>query len=181
MVGSEASLFTSEATPWNRTHSLSSDKAAVAKIRLVPEKFPPPKTSSTSVALTELPELPSPPNTMASQNLKLMPDKLSALNPLAAIFKSKVDGSLAHGPKTRAMKPLGKPLTEFHPFPRLPGEIRAKIWKLGMPGDGRIVELKYSKKIYHPVSPTPAPVLLHVCREVRLLCSFMIRVGLSGF
>jgi hypothetical protein len=59
-------------------------------------------------------------------------------------------------------------LTEFHPFPRLPSELRLKIWKLNMPGP-RVVELRYSKKIYHAISPTSTPALLHVCREVRFL------------
>jgi hypothetical protein len=113
---------------------------------------------------------------MASQHLKLKP---FALNPLAAVFEPMGDVAFERElPATEVIEgsaaPIdtlcvrSEPLTEFHPFPRLPSEIRLKIWKLGVPGDGRIVELKYSKKIFHAVSPTPAPVLMHVSREVSL-------------
>lgn len=112
---------------------------------------------------------------MANQDLKL---KLPALNPLAATFEPNVKNSVGNGVTNGVMEPLekattpgdapvtqSKPLTEFHLFPLMPSEIRLKVWKPSMP-DARIVELKYSKKIYHAVSPTPAPALLHVCREV---------------
>ncbi|KAN0114818.1 hypothetical protein V8E51_004362 [Hyaloscypha variabilis] len=112
---------------------------------------------------------------MASQHLKLKP---FALNPLAAVFEPMGDVAFERElPATEVIEgsaaPIdtlcvrSEPLTEFHPFPRLPSEIRLKIWKLGVPGDGRIVELKYSKKIFHAVSPTPTPVLMHVSRETR--------------
>jgi len=123
---------------------------------------------------------------MANQDSKL---KLSALNPLAATFEPKREESPEHGNANSAMKPLGKsdapvdasvvesmPLMEFRPFSRMPNELRLKIWKLDMPG-ARVVEVKYSKKIYHAISPTPAPALLHVCREVSLSCPFTIRAG----
>jgi 2EXR family len=80
--------------------------------------------------------------------------------------------------KSDASVAESKTLTKFRPFPRLPSELRLKIWKLNMPGP-RVVELRYSKKIYHAVSPTPTPALLHVCREVSflrlILCPSILR------
>ena len=109
---------------------------------------------------------------MAKQNPER---KLSELNPLAATFEPKrengvVDGNAKPVQKSDALVIEPKPLATFHPFPRMPSELRLKIWKLNMPGP-RVIELKYSKKIYHAVSPTPALVLLHICREVGVSCS----------
>lgn len=112
---------------------------------------------------------------MASQDPK---PKLFVLNPLAVAFEPKREvsydaanrgtGLAQTSDATPVIVSDPKPLTEFHPFSRLPVELKVKIWKLHRP-DPRIVELRYSKKIYHAVSPTPAPVLLHVCREVSFL------------
>jgi hypothetical protein len=108
---------------------------------------------------------------MAAQGLQL---KTAASNPLAAEFEHKKEESLGQGIGKSATERLDetdarvaepKLLTEFHPFPRMPSELRLKIWKFHM-SDARIVELKYCKKIFRPISPTPAPASLHVCREV---------------
>jgi hypothetical protein len=113
---------------------------------------------------------------MASQDCTL---KLSSLNPLAPTFEPKMKDRFveANGPEplqqSDAPIAVSKPLTDFHPFKRMPSELRLKIWKLNIPG-ARVVELKYKKGIYHAVSPTPAPALLHVCHEVSFslfLCS----------
>jgi hypothetical protein len=86
----------------------------------------------------------------------------------------KLFGNGIAGLSTKPQKPdasateSSKTLAKFHPFPRMPSELRLKIWKLNMPGP-RVVELRYSEKVYHAVSPTQAPTLLHVCREVSLL------------
>jgi hypothetical protein len=115
---------------------------------------------------------------MANQDFEL---KLSVLNPLATIFKPKRADQAVEADGARPVQKSDppvvefKPLTQFHPFPRMPSELRLKIWKLNVP-DERIVELKYSKKIYHAVSSTPAPVLLHVCREVSFSCPCKVRV-----
>jgi hypothetical protein len=73
-------------------------------------------------------------------------------------------------PPQKSDAPIAGPMafTEFHPFPRLPSELRLKIWKLNILGP-RVIDLRYSKKIYHAVSSTPTPALLHVCHEVRFL------------
>lgn len=69
----------------------------------------------------------------------------------------------------------------FHPFPRLPYDIRALIWKSAV--GPRVVQLSahYEKRLTRPhhqhcqhtweieylLSTTPVPALLHTCRESR--------------
>ncbi|TAQ85659.1 hypothetical protein B7494_g6021 [Chlorociboria aeruginascens] len=68
----------------------------------------------------------------------------------------------------------------FHPFPRLPIEIRLKVWKNALPGP-RIITLKcvdfvqmymqYQEKkfrtVYSVITDTKTPVVLHVNQEAR--------------
>jgi hypothetical protein len=66
--------------------------------------------------------------------------------------------------------PKLSPLSEFHPFPRLPKEVRLKIWKSVHEANERgerVVEITFEWSIQQVVSLSPAPVLLHVCRETR--------------
>ncbi|KAL5326749.1 hypothetical protein ACEPPN_004438 [Leptodophora sp. 'Broadleaf-Isolate-01'] len=56
------------------------------------------------------------------------------------------------------------PATEFHIFPKLPAELRFKIWILSLPGP-RVVELHYNALTSRAVSSTPAPAALHTSRE----------------
>ncbi|KAK6221141.1 hypothetical protein QIS74_04870 [Colletotrichum tabaci] len=66
----------------------------------------------------------------------------------------------------------------FHPFPRLPAELRARIWELTV--EPRIVEVRANNDVEGPesvirwlprmrylCSPTPAPAQLQTCREAR--------------
>ena len=86
---------------------------------------------------------------MVNKDLEL---KKSALNPLAAPFEPNssrdVEANEAKPAQQLDASFIGsKPFTEFHPFKRLPSELRLKIWKLNMPG-ARIIQLRYSKRIY---------------------------------
>ncbi|KAH9222737.1 hypothetical protein DL95DRAFT_258460, partial [Leptodontidium sp. 2 PMI_412] len=49
-------------------------------------------------------------------------------------------------------------------FPKLPAELRFKIWILSLPGP-RVVELHYNALTSRAVSSTPAPAALHTSRE----------------
>ncbi|KAI0542597.1 hypothetical protein GGR58DRAFT_452882 [Xylaria digitata] len=65
--------------------------------------------------------------------------------------------------------------TTFHPFPKLPAELRIQIWTLA--AGPRILQihvfLKTPKsKDFGYASPTPAPAVLHVCRESRLIAPY---------
>ncbi|KAF6816298.1 hypothetical protein CPLU01_13894 [Colletotrichum plurivorum] len=61
----------------------------------------------------------------------------------------------------------------FHPFPRLPAKIRARVWELTV--QPRVVEVRvlYDPPMKWPPdrrllrSPTPAPAQLQACREAR--------------
>ncbi|KAF2003792.1 hypothetical protein P154DRAFT_590260 [Amniculicola lignicola CBS 123094] len=59
----------------------------------------------------------------------------------------------------------------FHPFPRLPFELRAQIWEMTV--EPRVVDVRvaYSNEIMEYgrrlVSSTSTPAILHVCREAR--------------
>lgn len=58
----------------------------------------------------------------------------------------------------------------FHPFPRLPTEIRVRIWEMTV--EPRTVELHCIHKNAGPTvlrrfSPTPAPATMHACRASR--------------
>ncbi|KAI1307200.1 hypothetical protein F5Y03DRAFT_383941 [Xylaria venustula] len=68
----------------------------------------------------------------------------------------------------------------FHPFPRLPAELRFQIWTLT--ANQRIVHLGWSPKIcwvfnikpknFGYSSHTPVPAVLHVCRESRQIAPY---------
>jgi len=66
------------------------------------------------------------------------------------------------------------PLTEFHLFPQLPGELRLKIWKLAL-STPRVVDIDCTKQsvegerrwVERFYSSTPQPALLHACQESR--------------
>jgi len=63
----------------------------------------------------------------------------------------------------------GATLDTFHPFPRLPVEIRLKIWKNALPGR-RVVEIDFDRVAgwYPAREATPEPSsLLRVCKESR--------------
>lgn len=61
--------------------------------------------------------------------------------------------------------------TTFHPFPRLPLELRIQIWASAF-DDDRVVKVRwaYSSGIYW--SPTPAPAVTRACHESRKYCSY---------
>ncbi|KAK2780796.1 hypothetical protein FQN52_002057 [Onygenales sp. PD_12] len=59
-------------------------------------------------------------------------------------------------------------MASFHPFPRLPLELRARIWELIV--EPRTVEIRYRTvpgNLLHVTSPTPVPAILHACSESR--------------
>lgn len=65
-------------------------------------------------------------------------------------------------------------MSTFHPFPRLPFELRARIWEMTV--EPRVVELRISrrdhgvrsrKSIRHVFSTTPIPPVLQVCQQAR--------------
>lgn len=72
-------------------------------------------------------------------------------------------------------------LETFHLFPKLPPELRTRIWEYALP-PGRLVRIFYTE-IYYPsgtysdedlgqttfTSNTPAPALLHACAESRIV------------
>jgi hypothetical protein len=64
-------------------------------------------------------------------------------------------------------------MATFLPFPRLPYELRTRIWELTV--EPRTVEVRTKKehessgKILHVTSSTPVPAVLQACREARNL------------
>lgn len=66
-------------------------------------------------------------------------------------------------------------MSTFHPFPRLPYELRTQIWSLATPP--RIVHVRQTElpgghEIACVVSPTPSHPVLQVCRESRQLAAY---------
>lgn len=59
----------------------------------------------------------------------------------------------------------------FHPFPRLPTELRACIWALA--DEPRVVDVRVVPdnllEVQRLVSPTPVPAILQTCQEARNL------------
>ncbi|KAI1079782.1 hypothetical protein F5B20DRAFT_542403 [Whalleya microplaca] len=62
-------------------------------------------------------------------------------------------------------------MSTFHPFPRLPIELRVCIWALAV--EPRVVEVRVvpdnSLKVQKLISPTPVPAILQTCQEARNL------------
>ncbi|KAF2128625.1 hypothetical protein P153DRAFT_376731 [Dothidotthia symphoricarpi CBS 119687] len=62
-------------------------------------------------------------------------------------------------------------MATFHPFPRLPLELRTKIW--GVATEDRVLKVR---KTWHRNqgywSPTPVPAVTRACRESREHCSY---------
>ncbi|KAI0596469.1 hypothetical protein F4775DRAFT_564738 [Biscogniauxia sp. FL1348] len=60
-------------------------------------------------------------------------------------------------------------MSTFHPFPRLPAELRARIWALAV--EPRVVEVRVVPdnplEVQRLVSPTPVPAILQTCQEAR--------------
>ncbi|KAF2820196.1 hypothetical protein CC86DRAFT_360760 [Ophiobolus disseminans] len=62
-------------------------------------------------------------------------------------------------------------MVTFHPFPRLPLELRIQIWQFTLI-QGRIVKVrKYRNNKYYS-SHTPAPAVTRVCQESRKYCTY---------
>ncbi|KAK8122669.1 hypothetical protein PG984_011339 [Apiospora sp. TS-2023a] len=57
-------------------------------------------------------------------------------------------------------------MATFHPFPRLPPELRAQIWRLTV--EPRIVNIR-TNSFSQLISSTPVPTALHTCHEARSL------------
>ncbi|EPE29431.1 hypothetical protein GLAREA_00591 [Glarea lozoyensis ATCC 20868] len=57
-------------------------------------------------------------------------------------------------------------MATFHPFMRLPSELRIKIWRYNFPGP-RVVAVRYARGQNRYVSDRAPPVLLHVSSESR--------------
>lgn len=84
-----------------------------------------------------------------------------------------------------------KSLTTFELFPRLPTEIRLKVWQFATNGcDARIVQVKiknlvtkYSEHGRGVVfsSATPIPGVLHACSESREVALCRYRLSMSSF
>lgn len=66
-------------------------------------------------------------------------------------------------------------MATFHPFPRLPYELRAMVWALAAEPRTVQINVEYGERIksdfttgiYYLVSSTPVPAVLHTCRESR--------------
>ncbi|KAI1410091.1 hypothetical protein F5Y13DRAFT_76874 [Hypoxylon sp. FL1857] len=62
-------------------------------------------------------------------------------------------------------------MSTFHPFPRLPTELRLRIWALTV--EPRVVEVRVVPdnplEVQRLVSPTPVPAILQTCQEARNL------------
>ncbi|KAI1406265.1 hypothetical protein F4819DRAFT_241646 [Hypoxylon fuscum] len=62
-------------------------------------------------------------------------------------------------------------MSTFHPFPRLPAELRVCIWAFAV--EPRVVEVRVVPenplKVQRLVSPTPVPAILQTCQEARYL------------
>ncbi|KAI4641534.1 hypothetical protein J4E93_007631 [Alternaria ventricosa] len=58
-------------------------------------------------------------------------------------------------------------MTTFHPFPRLPLELREQIWKDTV--EPRTVDVRRTREYNQLVSSTPIPAILQSCREARNL------------
>ncbi|KAH7346428.1 hypothetical protein BKA65DRAFT_502418 [Rhexocercosporidium sp. MPI-PUGE-AT-0058] len=56
----------------------------------------------------------------------------------------------------------------FHPFPRLPLELRTKIWETAN-AEPRVVVVDMPKFRVWFTSPTPVPATLHACSESRII------------
>jgi hypothetical protein len=64
----------------------------------------------------------------------------------------------SHDPKT---------LTKFTLFPKVPAELRIKIWRFAHPGP-RILRLEYEERISHTVCRQTPQEILHACRGSRV-------------
>ncbi|CZR55529.1 uncharacterized protein PAC_05417 [Phialocephala subalpina] len=59
----------------------------------------------------------------------------------------------------------------FHPFPRLPAELKLKVWKEFNEVESRIVKVTFTRKNEDPVAEisfkllSPTPSILHVCHD----------------
>lgn len=65
-------------------------------------------------------------------------------------------------------------MATFHPFPRLPFELRAMIWKATVEPRTVVVRLYFGPEDLETralwfISPTPVPATLQICQEVRNL------------
>lgn len=69
-------------------------------------------------------------------------------------------GAIEHQPTMQA------PLNSFTCFPKLPLELRFKIWQAMTPGP-RIIEVKWDKKKDQYYTACSVPVVLHICKESR--------------
>ncbi|KAM0331640.1 hypothetical protein ACHAQA_003319 [Verticillium albo-atrum] len=58
-------------------------------------------------------------------------------------------------------------MATFHLFPRLPAELRLRIWELAV--QPRLLVLKYAPDSTIFISPTPPPAITHACGESRNL------------
>lgn len=60
----------------------------------------------------------------------------------------------------------------FHPFPRLPLELRIQVWEVA--SEDRVLRVKkpWWSNIKYYSSPTPAPAVTRACRESRKHCSY---------
>jgi hypothetical protein len=67
------------------------------------------------------------------------------------------------------------PLPTFHPFPRLPLELRIQVWESASV-HGRVVKVRNAQHLplFHRYlsSPTPVPGVTRVSHESRKLCSY---------
>ncbi|KAF3001488.1 hypothetical protein E8E13_008738 [Curvularia kusanoi] len=69
-------------------------------------------------------------------------------------------------------------MATFHPFPRLPLEIRIQIWEC-FADENRVLKIrKLHLKEYW--SPTPVPAITRACRESRKYCSYTKRFAADG-
>lgn len=62
-------------------------------------------------------------------------------------------------------------MATFHPFPRLPPEIRIQIWESAIV-EGRVLRVKELRSRTAYWSPTPVPAVTRACRESRKYCSY---------
>ncbi|KAH7312743.1 hypothetical protein B0I35DRAFT_437656 [Stachybotrys elegans] len=80
---------------------------------------------------------------------------------------------LTQSPSPSPSPQLRRHMPTFHPFPRLPIELRAHIWRLSVVA--RDVDVRFKREhggrglAIHIVSSTPAPAVMQACSESRNL------------
>ncbi|KAH8795455.1 hypothetical protein BGZ57DRAFT_947028 [Hyaloscypha finlandica] len=100
-----------------------------------------------------------------TEELRSRTDNTQPLRPLGSRGQTAVAHEYSPSqPNTVEGTPV---LQEFTLFPRLPAELRLRIWAASKPGP-RVVEIEFDNRLsFETLSPTSPPSLLAVCRDSR--------------